>query len=332
LLALANAHVARIAKKIARCSLAPADDSIGALKAAKEAFAIFDATSFYDGMENARRAVAQVLSYNNVAAEVVASLPNPEEVFQAVMEGKYSSSKNALPQTPAYTKNLKIEEIVPSAKQLERGKFAWNNPLAGYSYTLIWQPAKDRQVRNRRPRGSYDIMTLNTGTKTSAVPTALQARSNDAADRTEPLVVYMVSTDAKTNYATTMMTAVQTIGAMITAKLQRLTILQFDESHFDWTDTKVRQCNLYPVLLGLLRSARIEAPNVTIGFVGGDMASWISNPAPMIESVFDTVESDESEVIYKRGDAFAPLLVHKPLDDPVQFVKPKKKAWGASVK
>lgn len=332
LLALANVHVSRIGKKIARCSLAPAEDSIAALRAAKDAHGLFGISGYPEGMENAMRAVAQVLQYNNVASDVIAAAADPEEVFQNVLSGNYSSNRNALPQR-AVAKNIsKIEDIVPSAKQLERGKFAWNNPLSGYSYTLIWQSAKERTIRSRKPRGSYDILAMGSGNRTTTVPTLVQARSNDASERNDPLVVYMMSTDAKNNYASSMMSAVQTIAAMITAKLPRLTFVQFDECHFDWQDTKVRQCNIYPVILGLVRSARIEAPNVTIGVVGGDAASWLADPAPMIESIFDTIETDESELIYKRGDAFAPLLVHKPMDDPVQFVKPKKKTWGNTVR
>mmetsp|Transcript_28992 Transcript_28992/g.42945 ORF Transcript_28992/g.42945 Transcript_28992/m.42945 type:complete len:128 (-) Transcript_28992:83-466(-) len=111
---------------------------------------------------------------------------------------------------------------------------------------------------------------------------------------------------------------------MIVARVSRLVIVQLDECQFDFNDTSVRQCNMHPVVLGLIRSLRLEAPHVTAGFVSGDAASWLSKPEQMVESFFDVVECDESEVIYKRGDAYAPLLVHRQLDEPVNFVKPRK--------
>mmetsp|Transcript_82988 Transcript_82988/g.209196 ORF Transcript_82988/g.209196 Transcript_82988/m.209196 type:complete len:705 (+) Transcript_82988:121-2235(+) len=328
LMALANIHVARMGRKIARCSIASQEDSIAALRAAKDAHGLFGYTGNPGGMETAMRAVAQVLLYNGVPSDVIEVVRDPEEVFQDVMNGKYSDKKNALPQSAVVPSNKKIEEIVPSAKQLERGKFGWSDPLKGYSYTLIWQPAKDRTARNKRPRGSYDVVGLTSGSKISAAPALFQTRSNDACERDDPLVVYMVSNDVKENYCSAVMSAVNVCGAMITAKMTRITFVSFDEAHFDWTDTKVRQPNFHPAILGMLRSLRLEAPNMTVGFVGGDAPSWIADPAPMIESIFDVLESDESEVIYKRGDAFAPLLVHRPLDEATQFVKPKKKQHG----
>jgi len=334
LMALANIHVARMGRKIAKCSIASQEDSIAALRAARDAHGLFGYSGNPAGMETAMRAVAQVLLYNNVPSDVIEAVRDPHEVVQDVMSGKYSLRNNALPQPAFVPNNKKIEEIVPSAKQLEKGKFGWNNPLAGYSYTLIWQPAKDRTVRNRRPRGSYDIVTLNSGAKTTSAPVLFQARSNDACERDDPLVVYMMSTDCKESYCSTIMSVMNTMGAMIAARLTRVTFVQFDEAHFDWTDTKVKQPNLHPVILGLVRSLRLEAPNIVVGFVGGDAPSWMADPAPMIESIFDTIECDESEMIYKKGDAFAPLLIHRPLDEAVQFVKPKKKQgrWGTTAK
>mmetsp|Transcript_35303 Transcript_35303/g.101513 ORF Transcript_35303/g.101513 Transcript_35303/m.101513 type:complete len:701 (-) Transcript_35303:173-2275(-) len=330
LLALANVLVSRIGKKIARCKLASSDDTLAALRAAKDAHLKFSTSGNPAGMESAMRVVSQILLYNNVSSDVIDAVRDPEEVLQDVMSGKYSDPRNALPK-PDVVKSTKLDEIIPSSKQLDRNKFAWNQPLNGYSYTMIWQPTKDRQVRNRKPRGSYDILTLASGAKTTSTPALLQARSHDASERNDPLVVYMLSSDCKENYASTIMSVVQTMGAMITARVPRLVFVQFDEPHYDWTDTSARQCNMYPVILGLLRSMRIEAPHVTVGFVGGDAASWISNPSPMIDSIFDTIECDESEVIYKKGDAFAPLLVHRELDEATQFVKPKAKiGWKAT--
>merc|ERR1711870_147960 len=101
---------------------------------------------------------------------------------------------------------------------------------------------KERNVTNKKPRGSYDLMTHNTA------------------------------------YATNIISQQSTLACMITARLSTLTFVQFGEGHFDWTDIRARQVNMYPVTLALARSCRIEAPTVNIGFAGGDAASWMADP------------------------------------------------------
>lgn len=324
LLALAELHVARMGRKLASCRIASADDTIAALQAAKDAYALFALGHNHDGQASSMRTIAHALLYNGVSPDVVERATDPEDIFQDVMSGKYTSAQNALPSRPM-SKTLKLEEVVPSSKQLDRGRFAWNDPTAGYSYRLIWQPAKDREARNRKPRGSYDILALNTSSKTMAIPAIFGARSHDASEKNDALVVHVISHDCCTAYASTLMSTLNTISAMITARLNKLSFVQLGESHYDWTDTRVRQVNMAPVTLALLRSSRIEAPHITIGFVAGDAPSWMADPAPLIESIFDTVESEECELMYKRGDAFAPLMIHAPMEDTVQYVLPWKK-------
>merc|ERR1719220_81948 len=163
LITLANAHIARMGKKMGACSIASAEDTIAVLKAAKEAYSLCK-SSDVELMDGAMQAVGNVLMMNGVPGEVIQGMNDPEEIFQDVMSGKYTSNQNALPPAPQ-PKQLKLEDVVPTSKQLERGKFSWNNPTAQYTYTLVWQPTKEREVRNKKPRGSYDVMFLNTGTK-----------------------------------------------------------------------------------------------------------------------------------------------------------------------
>jgi len=335
-LALAKLYVGRIAKKITRCQLASSDDSVAALFAAREAAHQLARSGDHEGRAAAQECVGQVLMYNGVDADVIASATDPDQVYNDVMSGVYTSSKNALPGKVHQPANQKLEDMVPSAGQLQRGSFSWSNPLKGFTYVLDWQPMSQRKSRGKRPRGRYDVLALSSsvGNRTSTIPATLQARANDACDRAEPLVVYMVGNDAHMNYASCMMSAVNTMACMITAQLKRLVFVQTDESFFDWkTDTMAQNCNMHPVILGLLRSLRLEAPNIQVGFVGGDALTWLSKPEPMIESIFDTLECDETEVFYKRGEAYAPLLSAKTLDEPTTlFVKPKKgnSTWSAN--
>lgn len=323
-LTLANAYVASIGKAMGKCSLASAKDSIEALKAGKEAHSLFAETGGNDGMMEVMRTVGLVLMYNQVAPELIESATDPEQVFQDVMSGRYSSAKNALPSTPS-TKQMKLEEIVPSSLQLARGKFAWRNALEGYSYTLIWQPCRDRGTfQGGRDHSSYDIIGLNTGCKSSSIPALYNTRCSEPANRDDSLVVHMTSTNHGLSYGASMMSTMNTIAAMMASRLTKLTLVQLGEHFSDWADVRNRQVHMYPVTLSILRSARLEAPNLSIGFVAGDAPSWLQDPAPLIENMFDTVEELETEVIYRKGDPYAPLLVHRPLDEPVQYVKPKK--------
>lgn len=326
-LTLANMYVTILGRKLGKCSLACADDSLAALKAASYAHDLFDSVGWMEGKVQTMRIVSAVLMYNKVPQDLVLAVGmggTPDKVLADVMEGRYSSSKNALP-GQEISKNLKLEEVVPSVKQLDKTSFAWNKPLQGFSYTLVWQPVDDRAPGKRKPPQKYDILTVAQGSSRLVAPITQLARSCTASEREKPLVLYMVSPEAKYTYASTIMSIMHTVGAMIIARVQKITFVQMDESHFDWSDKRARQCHIHSCVLGLLRSIRLEAPHIQVGYVGGDCASWLTNPGPMIDSIFDTLESDESEVSYKRGDAFAPLLVHRALEDSTMFVKPRKK-------
>jgi len=323
LIDLAKVHVQKLSSKLKTCSIASADSTIAALRAAKDAHGVFSETRNLQGQTTALQIVARVLLYNGVHPDVIEASRDPAAIFADVMSGKYSSSRNALPQ-PAQPKQLKLEEAVPDSKQLDRGKFGWNNATAGYCYTVVWQPTKDRNMGNNKPRGQYDILTARTGYKHDAVATTLGLRANDASERNDALMVFMTTEDHGNHYASSFMNAQHIIGGVVAAQLRKLVFVQFGESFYDWTDTSARTVEMHSVTLAILRSARIEAPFLTIGFVGGDAASWHQDPAPMIESIFDTIESDECELIYKSGESFAPSMVHKPLEDTIAAVKPGK--------
>lgn len=320
---LAQAHVAKVGVKMATCAIASTESTMGGLRTAKEAYSLHTSLGDREGMDAARRLFQRILIYNGVRSSVIENVVDPEETYQDIMSGKYSTKDNAFPPAPQM-KQPKVEEIIPTAKQLDRAKFQWQYPNAGYSYTLIWQSVKERNVTNKKPRGSYDLLTLNTGTKSTSLAQAFTAMCNDANEKNKAMVIYMTSQDHNAAYATNIISQQSTMACMITARLSTLTFVQFGEGHFDWTDIRARQVNMYPVTLALARSCRIEAPTVNIGFVGGDAASWMADPLPLIENLFDTLESDECEVMYRRGEAYGPLIVHRPMEEGVTYVKAKK--------
>jgi hypothetical protein len=331
-LTLANAYVASIGKSMGKCSLASAQDSISALKAGKDAHALFAETGGSEGMMEVMHAIGLVLMYNQVEPALIEAARDPEQIYQDVMAGRYSHSKNAFP-PESQPKQMKLEEVVPSSQQLSRGKFAWRNALEGYSYTLIWQPCRDRGSFQVRNHSSYDITAVNTGVKTTSVPALLGIRSSEPANRDDALMVHMTSVDTGPHYGADMMSVMNVIAAVVVARLKYITFVGFGEHHADWQDVRNRQVHMYPCVLSIIRSARLEQPNIQIGYVCGDAPSWLQDPAPLIENIFDTIEELESEVIYRKGDAYAPLLVHRPLDEAVQYVKPKKaSSWANEAK
>lgn len=324
LLLLARAHTCRLGKKLGTCAIPSAEDTMGALRAAKDANAIFIETGLGELQPAAVRTIARVLLYNGLEPEVIEAATDPEEIFQEIMTGKFSNSRNALPSKPLPA-NVKLEELIPSVKQLDKSSFSWNkDPTAGFCYSLIWQPAKERGIGNKKPRGNYDIMSMVSGSKNMALGAAIQARSHDASERSDPMVVFFVSKDCGQQYSATMMNEVHVVAAMITARVTKITFVQIGETQYDWTCTSAREVELSQATLAIARSARLEAPFLTVGFVGGDAASWLTNPGPMVESIFDVIESDECELIYKHGAPFAPALVHKPMEENVPVVKPGK--------
>jgi len=258
-----------------------------------------------------------------VSATVIESMVDPEEVYQDVMSGKYTTTKNAFPPSPV-VKQPKVEEIIPTAKQLDRASFKWMYPNSGYVYTLIWQAVKDRNVTNKKPRGAYDVMTLSSGTKSTSLAQTFTTMCNEANTRSKSMVVYVTPHDHNTAYASSIISQQSALACIITTKINTVTFVQFGEGHFDWTDVRARQVNMYPVTLALMRSCRIEVPTMNIGFVSGDAASWMADPTPLIEDMFNTLESDECEITYRRGEPYGPLIVHRPMEDGVQYVKAKK--------
>lgn len=325
---LAKAHIANLVKKLDKCSVPSSEDSMEALKRAKDAFVLSSGIGSREGMDEASHVSSLVLMYNGVpphAFEVAAG--DPEVLFQEVMEGKYTTAQNAFPIPPAPSKGYKLDEVVPSVKQLDHARWTWSNPLSGFTYTLAWKPVKelkDRSLNNNTKRKSYDVLALNTGTKSFGVTSLLGARSNDASERGDAFMVYMVSPDVALKQGTQIMGLTNTIGAMVLARIPKLTFVTLGESQADPESIKVRQMHMYPTTLGQLRSARLECPTITVGYVGGDFASWMSDPAPMVENIFDVIESDESERMYRNGDSHVPLLIERPLDDPITVVRPKK--------
>merc|ERR1719203_1310292 len=119
-LALARVHVALLGKKIARCSVASPEDTIAALGAAKQAYALFERMGSREGVEGTVRVAATVLMYNKVPPDEIEVAGGPEEVLRDVMNGRYSHSANALPRQKVPT-NLEVKDVVPSSKVLDRG-------------------------------------------------------------------------------------------------------------------------------------------------------------------------------------------------------------------
>merc|ERR1711879_161985 len=78
-----------------------------------------------------------------------------------------------------------------------------------------------------------------------------------------------------------------------------------------------RQVAMSPCTLAMLRSARIEAPQLAIGFVAGDAASWMTERDALVSAIFETIDGDETELMWSRGQPMMPTLIQKAMPEPV---------------
>mmetsp|Transcript_109903 Transcript_109903/g.234663 ORF Transcript_109903/g.234663 Transcript_109903/m.234663 type:complete len:580 (-) Transcript_109903:193-1932(-) len=333
-LALAGAYVGRLAKKLLTCTLASLEDSLGAIKAAGFAYDGFRSENNWEGQDACMREVYRTLTYNNVPGDMIETIKDPHEALDHITAGSLTNAKNAFPlKKVGLSKDQKLEDIIPSARQLERTKFAWTRPHEdSYSFTLIWQPVKDREnAAPVRPRGSYEVLTTCTGSTNMMATPNMLLKGHDTSERGgKPMVVFMVSPDCYWNYMTSILALTNVYAALAASNLKFVSCVQMNESHQDMAtafDNRMRCCGLHECTLGIIRQARYELPNVASGFVSGDVASWISDPIQIIENIFDSVEGEEfgGECIFRRSDAYEPLLVHRPLEhEEINIVKPNK--------
>jgi len=126
---LAQAYVAKVGVKLATCAIASTEDSMGGLRAAKEAYALYMSLGDRDGMETANRLFARILIYNGVVSRVIENMVDPEETYQDVMSGKYSTPDNAFPPAPQ-VKQPKVEDIIPTA-------ISWTEPSSSGSTLML---------------------------------------------------------------------------------------------------------------------------------------------------------------------------------------------------
>jgi len=116
------------------------------------------------------------------------------------------------------------------------------------------------------------------------------------------------------------MAALHTVSSMVTAKLKRLTFVQVGEAPLEGNDAAknaARQVALTPCMLALIRSARIEAPQLAIGFVSGDAASWMTERDALVSAIFDSIDEEETELMWSRRQAMMPTLIQKQLPEPL---------------
>eukprot|EP00929_Paragymnodinium_shiwhaense_P110985 TRINITY_DN7838_c0_g1_i1.p1 TRINITY_DN7838_c0_g1~~TRINITY_DN7838_c0_g1_i1.p1 ORF type:complete len:424 (+),score=80.13 TRINITY_DN7838_c0_g1_i1:114-1385(+) len=325
--AVAEAQLGRIALLAEQAKLPCRADTLGALRAAKAAYRAYSAAGDAEGKERAGRAMSAALLASGVPASMS---PSPEAACrQADLPGLLadlgaaSSPFQAPELTVRGVDKLKKPGASPGASRVfDRSSFGWTDPSADYTYQLIWE--KYNRAKNKAKK--LDVLAVAHGSRSSALPLYHSLRPHDPAESREaagkPLCVHINTYNSSTNYGSCLMASMHTISSMVTGNLRKLTFVQLGECAPEGSipgetySTAARQVALSPAILAMIRSARIEVPQLAIGFVAGDAASWMTDREQMISAIFEqheNIEEGETELMWRRGEPYMPTLKKAPL-------------------
>jgi len=322
-LCVCNSHLGRIALDAQKSRFPATTNTMGALRASKAAYKIYDELADTTGKERSSRALSNALVVSGVPANTV---PRPEALVQtqdlagAVRDcGGHYSPFHEGPQLKV--RHKPVESAGPEKKAIfERTSFKWNDPTKEFCYSLIWEPYKKGNVASKTRK--YNASAVSMGARSAALPLYHSLKPQDPAQNASsgPLCVHINAYDASTNYGSSLMAALHTVSSMVTAKLKRLTFVQVGEAPLEGNDAAknaARQVALTPCMLALIRSARIEAPQLAIGFVSGDAASWMTERDALVSAIFDSIDEEETELMWSRRQAMMPTLIQKQLPEPL---------------
>jgi len=335
-LCVSNAHLGQIALQAMRNKFPARVDTVGALRAAKAALKLFGELDDVAGKERATRTVSSALLATGVPANMV---PNPEQLVQTIdvagLVGELGGHGSPFQEPALEVRNVasgtasRANAALTARDVFEPKRFKWRDPLKENCYALIWEPYEDKG--QAKPNQNQRVLALSQGARSTVLPLYHSLKPHDPtigpASGDQALCVHINTYDCSTNYGASLMASLQTISAMVVAKLRRLTFVQVGEAPLESMDSPnalaARQISMSPCTLALLRSARIEAPQLSIGFVAGDLASWMSCREELVSAVFDSIDSEETELMWSRTQPMMPTLIEKPLPEPTMQ---KKKA------
>jgi len=321
-LVVANAHLAKLSAGLRRCSLPSRKSSLDAARSAKYAYELFGQARDHEGQLRASSVVSKVLQVNGLSPNMYDTADN---LYNVLVDGV------AQPREPETERRGEIQkgDSKKGSKLFDRTKFSWRETGSDYSYTLIWEPRKAYGPQTKHCKLNYSF-----GRQSACVPFQVGLKTytpeeSPGSDLSQSMMVYVnaypESSDA---YGSAIMSSVLTLASMMAAGVKFMTFVQIGETVPHNNDLEVgalHQQFRSAVSLAIIRSARLERPDLTVGYVACDMETWMGDRAPIFAAISDTVESDESETFFKRSEPYGPTLVHNKMPDPISFVKPDRK-------
>mmetsp|Transcript_13511 Transcript_13511/g.24849 ORF Transcript_13511/g.24849 Transcript_13511/m.24849 type:complete len:236 (-) Transcript_13511:58-765(-) len=206
---------------------------------------------------------------------------------------------------------------VSSHPAFQRQKFAWKTTAGEYTYNVIYEQVPPPAASGR---GDFidgvSLQASSTQDKVSLHSTILRG---GPASR-ESWAVFLIPPSAGQAYATALLSAVSMIGTMISAKLKACTFLHLNETAADdkAKSLPIRDLPMYHAVLGLIRSCRLEAPNLLVSYVAVDMATWFHDRESLFRSLPDIHNSQLTELFYEKGIPKAPTLMPVKMDEDIE--------------
>jgi hypothetical protein len=304
---VATAHIAALAIKQRTCLLPCQADTKGAIEAAKEASDLFSRVGNREGSELASQAFRTVLSVNGVEGSALyGTAADTESLMSEMGKVRFAVAKSA-----------------PAPPLFNRTKFGWRDSTTQNHYTMVWEHKVEGVGQN--PNGGYRTVMRGQCSRTPAIPLYHSIKSTFATAPDEgPLMIHLCTKASSYTFGTSISSIMSIISEAVTCKMTTMLFICVDESPggSDSEKNTIRQLYLQPTILGILRSARLEAPNLNIGFLGMDSATWHMHRSQAIAALPDVMQSEESEIHFYKGSPIAPTVVNKPFD-PVVGTKPK---------
>jgi len=312
-LALANANLTALDFANRRCSIPSKKFTVATAQAVKSAYSLCESLKDSTGMEAATATLSAAISLNQVNED---SLPTRDPFSLCDMLESGNLQKYA--ELPPVMEQPKV-----SGAAFNRSSFKWRDASAGWCYTLCWEPL----INDLGLGPKYDCLAIAPGGRMAALPIYHQLRPVPGEEVVErgniaSCMVCINSLHSSVTMGNTWMSHLNSISSMVIARVPKLIIVQTDEHAQDHSETKMRQIACAPATLSMLRSARLEAPYMGIGYVAADLMTWMNNREQVIASCSDVLQTQEVEIMWNKGTKMVPNLIHREMKDVIDFAKP----------
>jgi len=324
---VATAHMAAIAIKQRTCLVPCQANTRGAIDAAKQASELFSQLGSRQGEMLAMQALRTVLEVNGIEAGMLMSSGSTDALMDEMAKVKWGSKEATrnvvlgsaqrgykdmrLGQPPGgISHSYTLPEEMKSSLKFNPTKFSWRNAMDGYHFTFVWEQQVEGVGQN--PRGGYRSVLSGKASRTIGLPMyhSLKSQFSSAPDE-GPLMIHMHTMSSGWEYGTAIMATMSTITAALTCKMHNILYLVVNEAPPGTKDEEnsIRQVYVSPSVLAILRSARLEFPNLNVGFLGLDSASWHHYRSEVIAALPDVLQSEETEIHFHKGTPLAGTLI-----------------------